>query len=157
MVQKTDDVDFDLSKGGEHAKDVQVRHTAFLKKRCNPDAASVTFRPKKKHRHSVVKALRLWDNQIRASTDLQGLVYFSFDKKSLADPTKWQEEPSISCATDMGGDMVSTAHASLYYQPVQALFHPSPPFFHPPPSFTPPAHHQCSMSSISSNSSYKCR
>ena len=100
-MQKTDDVDFDLSKGGEHARDVQTRHTAFLKKRCNPDAASATFRPRKRNRQSVVKALRLWDNQIRASTDTQGLVYFSFDEKSLADPSKWMDEPSISAATDM--------------------------------------------------------
>lgn len=89
MVQKTDDVDFDLSKGGEHARDVQVGHTAFLKKRCNPDAASVTFRPKKKHRHSVVKALRLWDNQIRASTDLCRAWCIS-----LLTRNHWQTPPS---------------------------------------------------------------
>ena len=149
MVQKTDDVDFDLSKGGEHARDVQTRHTAFLKKRCNPDAASATFRPRKRNRQSVVKALRLWDNQIRASTDTQGLVYFSFDEKSLADPTKWMEEPSISAATDMGGDMVSTAHACLYYPPVQALLSPSsPPAHHHHHQHHHHHHHQVSVSLV---------
>ena len=130
-MQKVDDIDIDATPAGQFAEDVHARHTNFLKKRGRSDGQAISFRPKKRHRASVVKALRLLDNQIRVGTNWQGLVYYSFDELSLKDPTKWQDEPAMSCASDMGGDMVSTAFACMYFPPVQVF--PTP---HPLPSST---------------------
>ena len=56
-----DTVGVDLAVGGQHTVDQQTRHENFLKRKSE---GSDSFRPKKRHRASVTKCMRILDNQV---------------------------------------------------------------------------------------------
>ena len=63
VVQKADGIDADTSVAGAQCQDQLQRHNAFLKRSADASSSVVSFRPKKRHRISVTKCLRILDNQ----------------------------------------------------------------------------------------------
>ena len=65
-----------------------------------------------------------YKHQVRVGTIYCGLRYFSFDKLSLTDATRWDEEPHFALASDQGGDQLSMAMALQYFEPTQCNMTP---------------------------------
>ena len=63
VVQKADGIDADISVAGAQCQDQLKRHNAFLKRSSDTSASTLSWRPKKRHRVSVTKCLRVLDNQ----------------------------------------------------------------------------------------------
>ena len=62
VVQKADGIDADISVAGAQCQDQLKRHNAFLKRSSDTSASTLSWRPKKRHRVSVTKCMRVLDN-----------------------------------------------------------------------------------------------
>ena len=63
------------------------------------------------HRKGAKKVLADWDNQIRVSTPLSGLLYFKPDP-TLAIWRNWRTWPHLTMSHDLGSDCLCASHAA---------------------------------------------
>ncbi|CAK0820493.1 unnamed protein product [Prorocentrum cordatum] len=80
------------------------------------------FRPKKRHRTSVLTALKNMDRQLRVGTKFDGLrfVVRVSDEETWSD-ANWRNWPGLLVSSDQGGDMLSAGHCMLRYLDCNAI------------------------------------
>ena len=92
----------------------QSRHLAWCKRDDQPTASSrgpvVSWRAKPWHRVGAKKTLADWDNQIRQSTPLPGLIYYKPDP-TLARWANWRDWPHLGISHDLGSDCLCASQS----------------------------------------------
>ena len=93
----------------------QDRHLAWCKRDDQPASAKpagpiISWRAKPTYRVGAKKSLADWDNQIRQSTPLPGLIYFKPDP-TLARWSNWRSWPHLGIGHDLGSDCLCASQA----------------------------------------------
>lgn len=94
----------------------QARHLAWCKRDTQTSSPSksggpvISWRSKAVNRIGAKKNLADWDNQIRMSTPLPGLIYYKPDP-SLARWSNWRSWPHLGISHDLGSDCLCASQA----------------------------------------------
>ena len=97
--------------------DDRERHLSWCKRDDDPHdndtrrAPIVTWRAKPIHRKGAKKVLVDWDNQIRQSTPLSGLLFYKPDADLLLGHN-WRSWPHLGISHDLGSDCLCASHAA---------------------------------------------
>eukprot|EP00971_Amphidinium_carterae_P348203 6490376-Amphidinium_carterae.1 len=95
-------------------RDMQVRHTAWIKKRINIGGKD-GWRPQKRHRTGALKWCMELDNMLKTATAVNGLLHFKRDAESeLWKPFAWCDWPLLTVVNDQGPDCTCGYFALAY-------------------------------------------
>ena len=83
------------------------------------------WRPRRRHRASAEKWIKMLDNQLRTSTTFGGLEFFRFSaEKAEWAEDRWDVWPFLVVAAEQGSDGVSALHALQWKEKQQLCMAP---------------------------------